>query len=87
MRDIKKWSYFAIITLLWWGVMYPEFSITGDNCRLTDENGVVYECDGSDCALAETVMNAEAEQVVIKSRFLELLKEWSRGVQDEECTD
>jgi hypothetical protein len=32
-------------------------------------------------------MNAEADQVVIKSRFLELLKEWSRGVQDEECTD
>lgn len=87
MREIKNWGYLAIITLLWWGVIYPEFSITGDNCRIVDENGTVYECEISDRELAEEVMNADANDILIKSRFWELLKEWSRSTHEEECTD
>lgn len=87
MKDIKKWSYLAIITLLWWGVLYPEFSLTADNCRIVDENGVVYEYEIPYGALAEEVMNADTDRVVIKSRFFALLEEWSRGIHEEECAD
>lgn len=85
MKNMKSWGYLAIITMLWWGVIYPEFSLTGDNCCITDETGMVYEISNE--ALADEIMNADSEQIVIKSRFWELLKEWSRSTHEEECKD
>ena len=87
MKNLKSWGYLAIITLLWWGVLYPEFSLTAENIRMVDENGTVYECEISDYEAAQLVMNANGENVIIKSRLLEWLKEWSFDTNEEGCTD
>lgn len=80
-------GYILAISFILWFVMFPEFSITADNCRVTDENGVVYEIDMTDRELALAVLEADSDEVVIKSRFLEMIKEWSEEAHDGESTD
>ena len=63
--------------LLLWLVMYPEFSITADCCRIVNENGQVIECEMTDRELAIAVLEAEEDEVVIKSKLWELITEWS----------
>lgn len=63
--------------LLLWLVMYPEFSITADCCRIVDENGQVIECEMTDRELAIAVLEAEEDEIVIKSKLWELITEWS----------
>lgn len=63
--------------LLLWLVMYPEFSITADCCRVVDENGQVIECEMTDRELAIAVLEAEEDEIVIKSKLWELITEWS----------
>lgn len=66
----------ALVPLLWL-VMYPEFSITADCCRIVDENGQVIECDLTDREMAIAVLEAEEDEIVIKSKLWELITEWS----------
>ncbi len=66
-----------VAVLLLWLVMYPEFSITADCCRVVDENGQVVECDLTDRELAIAVLEAEEDEIVIKSKLWELITEWS----------
>lgn len=63
--------------LLLWLVMYPEFSITADCCRIVDEKGQVIECEMTDRELAIAVLEAEEDEIVIKSKLWELITEWS----------
>lgn len=63
--------------LLLWLVMYPEFSITADCCRVVDENGQVIECEMTDRELALAVLEAEEDEMVMKSKLWELITEWS----------
>ena len=65
------------LVLVLWLVMYPEFSITADCCRVVDENGQVIECDMTDRELAIAVLEAEEDEIVIKSKLWELITEWS----------
>ncbi len=66
-----------IAVLLLWLVMYPEFSITGGACRIVDENGQEIECNLTDRELAIAVLEADKDQVIIKSKLWELITEWS----------
>ena len=69
--------YGIMSVLLLWLVMYPEFSITADCCRIVDENGQVIEYEMTDRELAIAVLEAEEDEVVIKSKLWELITEWS----------
>ncbi len=69
--------YGIAFVLLLWLVMYPEFSITADCCRIVDENGQVIEYDLTDRELAIAVLEAEEDEIVIKSKLWELFTEWS----------
>ena len=78
-RDIKGLLCgIALIPVLWL-VMYPEFSITADCCRVVDENGEEIAVDWSDRELAEAVLEADGEQIIIKSRIWELI---ARGSEE-----
>ena len=66
----------ALIPVLWL-VMYPEFSITADCCRVVDENGEEIVVDWSDRELAEAVLEADGDQIVVKSRIWEFITQGS----------
>lgn len=65
----------ALVILLWL-VMYPEFSIAGGCCRVVDENGQVIECDLTDRELAIAVMEADEDDIIIKSQLWEMITQW-----------
>lgn len=62
--------------LLIWLVMYPEYSLTSDHCRIVDENGqeIPWECSEHDMAVA--VLEADTDEIVFKSKFWEMITEW-----------
>lgn len=62
--------------LLIWLVMYPEYSLTSDHCRIVDENGqeIPWECSEHEMAVA--VLEADTDEIVFKSKFWEMLTEW-----------
>lgn len=74
----KDIAYAMAFVLLIWFVMYPEFSITADCCRVVDESGRVVECEMTDRELALAVLEAEDDEIIIKSRFWEMIMQWSK---------
>lgn len=75
------------LTLVLWLVMYPEFSITADCCRIVDENGEVVECDLTERELAIAVMEADGDEIVIKSKIWEMISEWREENETEKGKD
>lgn len=82
----QKTAWVAIPLVLWLS-MFPEFSITADNCRVVNEQGEVVECDLTDRELAMAVLEADGEELVIKSRLWELLMKWSDETKDGKGTN
>ncbi len=78
-RKYGEIMYGIASVLLLWLVMYPEFSITADCCRVVDENGQVVECNLTDRELAIAVLEAGEDEIVVKSKLWELLTEWSEA--------
>lgn len=76
----KEIAYALTVALLIWFVMYPEFSITSECCNVVDENGQVIEHEMTDRELALAVMEAEDDEIIIKSRFWELITQWSEDI-------
>jgi hypothetical protein len=63
----------------WWGMIYPDFALTADNCHVVDENGetvTVEKTTGTE--LYRNVLQADREHVVFKSRAVEALKQWRK---------
>ena len=75
-------GYIIITAFVLWLVMFPEFSITADNCRIVDENGVVIEVDMTDRELAVAVLEADSDEIVFKSSIAEWIKGWSEEVHE-----
>lgn len=71
VNKIKK-GIWLLAALGWWGVLYPELSLTKDTCR------IVWTEDMQEEELSQTqiyyrLLSAEPEQIKIKSRLLEIL--------------
>ena len=81
----KDIAYAIAFMALIWFVMYPEFSLTADCVRVVDENGQIVECELTDRELALAVLEAKDDEIVIKSRFLEWITQWSENLNAEEC--
>lgn len=87
-KECKQWihskqreiAYTVAFVLLIWFVMYPEFSITSECCKAVDESGQVIEHEMTDRELALAVMEAEDDEIIIKSRFWELITQWSEDI-------
>lgn len=87
-KECKQWihskqreiAYTVAFVLLIWFVMYPEFSITSECCNVVDESGQVIEHEMTDRELALAVMEAEEDEIIIKSRFWELITQWSEDI-------
>lgn len=75
------------LVLVLWLVMYPEFSITADCCRIVDEDGEEIECEMSERELAIAVLEADGDEIVVKSKLLELISEWREENEIGKCKD
>ena len=68
MKDIKQLFCICMMTFAFWGMMYPQFSLVEES----------YECLTKEKNPREdffAILDAGKGEVVIKSKFLELLKE------------
>ena len=68
MKEIKQFICLCVMTYAFWGVMYPQFSLVKES----------YECLTKEKNPREdffAILDADKGELVIKSKFLELLKE------------
>lgn len=68
MESIKRGILLYMMTFAFWGILYPQFSLVEESYESSNENKNPRE-DFFE------ILNAEQGEIVIKSRFLELLKE------------
>lgn len=63
----------------WWGIIYPEFTLTSDTCRIVDENGNYVEMDSclSGIELYEDILQAGRNNIRPRSRILSAIMELS----------
>lgn len=72
LHKIKK-GIWLLAALGWWGVLFPELSLTPDTCRVVVTDGGQPEEELSQTEIYYRLLSAEPEQIKIKSRLLEIL--------------
>lgn len=73
----KDLLFFLTFPLVLWLAMFPEFSITSQCVRIMDADGNEIEYQMDDKELAKAVLEADGDEIVIKSRLLEMILEWN----------
>ena len=68
MESIKQGIVLCMMTFAFWGILYPQFSLVEESYES------VYETKNPKEDFLE-ILNADKGELVIKSRFLELLKQ------------
>ena len=68
MESIKRGILLYMMTFAFWGILYPQFSLVEESYETSNKNKNPRE------DFLE-ILNAEQGDIVIKSRFLELLRE------------
>lgn len=68
MESIKKGILLYMMTFAFWGILYPQFSLIEESYEVMDKTKNPKE------DFLE-ILNADKGEVVIKSRFLEILRE------------
>lgn len=59
----------------WWGIIYPEFTLTSDTCRIVDESGSYIGTDDA-CAgieLYQDILQADRNHIRPKSKILSVI--------------
>ena len=76
----KKQAIWIILMLCWWGFLFPEFTFSEDNLRAVYSEEATEA--GEDCHSQRQwdtyvdFLGAEPEQIKVKSRLLEWMKDW-----------
>lgn len=79
MKSKMKKMIWMLAAFGWWGVFYPELSLTRDTCRvvvtdsLTAQDREISEDEFCAMQIYFNLLSAEPEQIKIKSRLLETL--------------
>ena len=68
MESIKRGILLYMMTFAFWGILYPQFSLVEESYETSNKNKNPREDFWE-------ILNAEQGEIVIKSRFLELLRE------------
>lgn len=79
-RGIAVWA----LALIWWGMLYPELCFPKDTYEIVSDGKEILAEDMDVEMLAERfadescrgLLYADGEQVIVKSRFLEWLKQY-----------
>lgn len=67
----------------WWGIFYPEFTLTSDTCRIVDESGSYIEMDDdySGIELYGDILQAGRSHIRPRSKLLSVITDLS-GMED-----
>lgn len=69
MERVIKIAIAALVTVSWWGVMYPHLSMIEDTCQVVSETGEARMLQSMEEYF--DMLQAEPGKVQIKSRLLE----------------
>lgn len=69
VTDITAVGMAIFITVGWWGMLYPHLTMLEDTCRMIDSTGEVRMIESMEDYFG--LLQAETEQIHIKSRLLE----------------
>lgn len=90
-RNLKKrfrtgfMGLFAgIFAWVWWFLLYPELCFPQDVYEVVYETGTE-ETEGSQKEICDLLLQADKEQVIVKSRLLEWLKRHDALTGGKEC--
>lgn len=74
----------CVITVLWWGAIFPEFTMTEDTYRIVDENGDEIEIPAEQTDdIYQEILQAEPEKIRIRSALFERIREVLRLTDEE----
>lgn len=66
----------CVITVLWWGAIFPEFTMTEDTYRVVDESGDEIEVPAERAdEIYRQILQADPEEIRIRSALLERIRE------------
>lgn len=76
----KKQTIWFVLMLCWWGFLFPELTFSEDNLRAV-YTGEICETEKECISQSQwdtyvDFLGAEPEQIKVKSKLFELLKEW-----------
>lgn len=75
MEKIKQFAAFCIMTSAFWGVLYPEFSLGKDTYLYVETAGSIQVEEQNPEADLWHILEADRENLVVKSKLLEWLQE------------
>ena len=93
MKEIRNVFVTASLcmALLWWGMLFPEMLLDEATVTITDEIEKTQMCiEAMECAegksIRDLLLEADTEQIVYKSKLMELYKEYFDEVTDNDDT-
>ena len=76
MRTALTSVCISVFAVVWWCVFYPELCFPQDTYEAVYESGE--EADGADEEFCGGILQADGEQIIVKSRLLEALKRYKK---------
>ncbi len=74
----------CVITVLWWGAIFPEFTMTEDTYRIVDENGEEIEIPAERAHdIYREILQAKPEEIRIRSALFDRIREILRETEEE----
>jgi len=85
----QKWNYIRTVLVLcaafgWWGMLYPEFTLTPETCTVVEEDGTVWDAEKMQAMrndLYRMILEADEGQIRFKSKLAESRKKWTKKLQ------
>lgn len=73
----------GMFALVWWGVFYPELCFPKDTYEVVyeweeREADEADEADEMDAEICDGLLQADGEQIIVKSRLLEVLRRYKK---------
>lgn len=83
---LREWIWLILATVSFWGIFYPNFTLTQDVCKIYVEESTMEETDDEAEQLYEkmnkikqdgiSITDLKKGKVRVKSRFLNFIKKW-----------
>lgn len=81
---IGQLALLAVLSAGWWGILYPNLSMTEETFQAVDEDGQKDDTvSGTEGFFA--ILEAEPGQLVIKSRAVDAILKWSGSCRKEKA--
>ena len=67
----------------WWGILYPQLTMTPETYRIVSQDGVVQEERIVDDTIYEEILNADRDRIRFKSKLITELSEYLKRLQSD----